>query len=132
MVEMEPDHIATRLTRVNLLFMLDKDAEVITDCLHVIELEPSNHVAYFMMAKAKKATNDVFGAIADLTRSISLKEDFADAYLSRAEILLGLGQAKRGAARCGESDRDRAGGGKFLFIERTYSYGFRGYRGCEF
>ena len=53
--------------------MLDKDAEVITDCLHVIELEPSNHVAYFMMAKAKKATNDVFGAIADLTRSISLK-----------------------------------------------------------
>ena len=94
MVEMEPDHIATRLTRVNLLFMLDKDAEVITDCLHVIELEPSNHVAYFMMAKAKKATNDVFGAIADLTRSISLKEDFADAYLLRAEILLGLGQAK--------------------------------------
>ncbi len=93
MVEMEPDHIATRLTRVNLLFMLDKDAEVITDCLHVIELEPSNHVAYFMMAKAKKATNDVFGAIADLTRSIALKEDFADAYLSRAEILLGLGQA---------------------------------------
>ena len=80
MVEMEPDHIATRLTRVNLLFMF--------------ELEPSNHVAYFMMAKAKKATNDVFGAIADLTRSISLKEDFADAYLSRAEILLGLGQAK--------------------------------------
>ena len=89
MVEMEPDHIATRLTRVNLLFMLDKDAEVITDCLHVIELEPSNHVAYFMMAKAKKATNDVFGAIADLTRSISLKEDFADSYLLRAEILLG-------------------------------------------
>ena len=68
MVEMEPDHIATRLTRVNLLFMLDKDAEVITDCLHVIELE--------------------------LTRSISLKEDFADSYLLRAEILLGLGQAK--------------------------------------
>lgn len=131
MVEMEPDHIATGLTRVNLLFMLDKDAEVITDCLHVIELEPSNHVAYFMMAKAKKATNDVFGAIADLTRSISLKEDFADAYLLRAEILLGLDKLKR-RCRCGESDRDRAGGGKFLFIERTYSYGFRGYRGREF
>ena len=27
--------------------------------------------------------------------------------------------------RCGESDRDRAGGGKVPFIERTYSYGFR-------
>lgn len=132
MVEMEPDHIATRLTRVNLLFMLDKDAEVITDCLHVIELEPSNHVAYFMMAKAKKATNDVFGAIADLTRSISLKEDFADSYLLRAEILLGLGQAKEALPDVEKSDRDRAGGGKFLFIERTYSYGFRGYRGREF
>lgn len=94
MVELEPDHIETRLLRVNLLFMLDKDAEVITDCLHVIGLDPSNHVAYFLMAKAKKTTRDVLGAIADLTKSIALKEDFADAYLLRAEILLGMGQAK--------------------------------------
>ena len=29
MVELEPDHINTLLTRVNVLFMLDKDADVI-------------------------------------------------------------------------------------------------------
>ena len=32
MVELEPDHINTLLTRVNVLFMLDKDADVIADC----------------------------------------------------------------------------------------------------
>ena len=32
MVELEPDHINTLLTRVNVLFMLDKDVDVIADC----------------------------------------------------------------------------------------------------
>ena len=38
MVELEPDHINTLLTRVSVLFMLDKDADVIADCRHILEL----------------------------------------------------------------------------------------------
>ena len=94
MVEMEPDHIATRLTRVNLLFMLDKDAEVITDCLHVIELEPSNHVAYFMMAKAKKATNDVFGAIVETLRQTRKGRFEEDASGDGSSFFFGAQEAK--------------------------------------
>lgn len=94
MVELRPDDVPTRLSRVNLLFMMDLDADVVADCLHVIEVEPSNHTAYFLMAKSKRATADPLGAIADLTKSIAIKEDFADGYLARAEILLLMGQAK--------------------------------------
>lgn len=94
MVEMEPEHVQTLLTRVTILFMLDKDAEVIADCLRVIELDESNHLAWFLMAKAKRTTDDPLGAIVDLTKAIALKEDFTDAYLLRAEILLSMEQPK--------------------------------------
>lgn len=94
MLELEPDHISTLLTRVNILLMLDKEPEMITDCVHVIALEPGNHLAYFLMAKAKKATGDQLGAIADLTKSIVLKDDFIEACLLRAEVLLSLQQGK--------------------------------------
>lgn len=93
MVELEPDHINTLLTRVNVLFMLDKDADVIADCRHILELEETNHLAWFLMGKAKRTTSDPLGAIADLTKAIALKEDFTDAYLMRARILLSMQQA---------------------------------------
>lgn len=94
MLKLEPDHVNTLLTRVNMLFLLDKESEVIADCMHVIELEASNPLAYFLMAKAKKSIGDPLGAIADLTRSIVLKDDFIDAYLLRAEVLLSMKQGK--------------------------------------
>ena len=78
MVELEPDHINTLLTRVNVLFMLDKDVDVIADCRHILELEETNHLAWFLMGKAKRTTSDPLGAIADLTKAIALKEDFTD------------------------------------------------------
>ena len=93
MVELEPDHINTLLTRVNVLFMLDKEADVIADCRHILELEETNHLAWFLMGKAKRTTSDPLGAIADLTKAIALKEDFTDAYLMRAQILLSMKQA---------------------------------------
>lgn len=94
MIELEPDHIQTLLMRVNVLFMLDKEAEVIADCQHVIALDAENQLPYYLMAKAKRTTADLFGAIADLTKAILLKDDFAEAYLLRAEILLSMNQGK--------------------------------------
>lgn len=94
MVELEPEHVNTLLTRVSVLFMLDKDQEVIADCMRVIELDASNHLPWFLMAKAKRTTGDPLGAVADLTKAIALKDDFTDAYLLRAEILLAMKQGK--------------------------------------
>lgn len=98
MVELEPDHINSLLTRVNILFLLDKDAEAIPVCQHVVELDATNHLPHYLMAKAKKTTGDLLGAVADLTKSVALKEDFLEAYLLRAELLLLMSQLKEALA----------------------------------
>lgn len=92
MHELQPEHVNTLLSRVQVLFLLDRDAEAIPDCQAIIALEPENATAYYLMAKAKRTTGDVLGAIADLTKSIALKEDFESAYQLRAEILLQMQQ----------------------------------------
>lgn len=94
MVEMEPENVSALLTRVGVLFMLDRDAEVVADCMRAIEIDVSNHVAWFLMAKAKRTTGDLLGAVGDLTRAIALKDDFTDAYLLRAELLRDMQQPK--------------------------------------
>lgn len=92
MRELKPDDVDTLLTRIQVLFMLDKDPEVITDCQTIISLQPENATAFYLMAKAKHVTNDLLDAIADLTRAVTLRDDFASAYQLRAEILLKMQQ----------------------------------------
>lgn len=92
MVELQSENIAVRLNRVNLLFMLGKIDEIVSDCQQIIGQDETNAVAYYQMARAKKEKSDLLGAIADLTRSVSLKEDFVEAYQLRAEVLLLMGQ----------------------------------------
>lgn len=94
MVELEPDIASAYLTRVNVLFLMDKEDEAIADCLRVIELDENNPAAWFLLGKAKKATKDFTGAIADLTKVISIKDDFIDAHLLRAEVLMEMNQPK--------------------------------------
>lgn len=92
MVELEPAHIQTLLTRANLNFMLENYEPVLADCSYITEIDAEIHPAYFLRAKAKKASGDLLGAIVDLTKTIALKEDFPDAYLLRGEILFSMAQ----------------------------------------
>lgn len=92
MRELKPNDVDTLLTRIQVLFMLGKDTEVIPDCQAIIAIQPENATAFYLMARAKHVTNDLLGAIADLTRAVTLREDFADAYQLRAEILLKMQQ----------------------------------------
>ena len=98
MMELAPERVELRVSRINLLFMMDRDAEVPADCEAIIALEPENYLAYYLMAKAKKTTENQLGAIADLTKSIALKDDFAGSYMVRADILYHLGQGKEALA----------------------------------
>lgn len=93
MAALEPEHVPTLLTRVNILFMLDREPEAIPVCERALALDPENNQAFYLMAKAKRTTGDLIGAIAALTRAIALKDDFAEAWLLRAEILLSMQQA---------------------------------------
>lgn len=92
LVELDPIHIQTRLSRINLLFMLDREGEVEADCREIIKLEETNYLAWYLMGKAKYILNNPLGAIADLTKAITLKDDFVDAYWMRAQVLLVMRQ----------------------------------------
>lgn len=94
MIEINPDHPETLLTRARLYYMSEKYAESFSDCQAAIALKADNHPAYFLMAKGKKASGNALGAIADLTKAISLKNDFTEAYLLRAGVLHTLQQEK--------------------------------------
>ncbi|MDR0814363.1 MAG: tetratricopeptide repeat protein [Bacteroidales bacterium] len=82
----DPGKVSTLLTRANLLFVMDRFTEVIADCTQIIELDPANHTARYLQARAQQALGDLSGSVACLSEAIALAEDFAEAYQLRAEI----------------------------------------------
>lgn len=88
MLLLEPEHIQTLLTRVTVLFHLDRDSDAVSTCDKAIELEPDNHIAWFLRAKAKRAIKNYVEAVEDVSQAISLKEGFADGFLLRSDIFL--------------------------------------------
>ncbi|OAV69136.1 lipoprotein NlpI [Bacteroidales bacterium Barb6XT] len=98
MIEVEPDNMELLLTRAHLLFQTGKGAEAVPDCLRAVEADEANPVAGFLLAKARRAAGD-FSAAADcLTKVVNLKEDFADAFLLRAEVYLDMQQGEEALA----------------------------------
>ena len=104
LVELQPDNIEARLMRIQILFLLDRDADVPADCQHILSIDSENYQAYFQMAKAKKATGDLFGAIADLTKCVAIKDDFSGAYQLRAELLLAMRQGAEAENKLQEAE----------------------------
>ena len=98
MKELEPTHINTMFTRVSVLFLLNREEDVIAECRNIIELDSQNNIAYFLLGKAKKTLNNNDDALTDLTNAISLKSDLADPYLLRAEIYLEKGDGQSAIA----------------------------------
>ena len=96
MVEIEPENIQVLLLRANLNFLAEKYTDVITDSEKVVALDPANSTAYFLQGKARKAAGKQLEAIVGLSQAIRLKEDFAEARLLRAEIMLDAGDYKDG------------------------------------
>ncbi len=92
MTETGEEQANTLLTRANLLYTLGRNEEAVADCAKVIESEPDNFLAYFQSAKSQRALGDLPAGIESLTKAIGLKDDFAGAYMLRAEIYLSLKQ----------------------------------------
>lgn len=92
MVAEEPDHLPVWISRANLAYMMERYEAVIEGSTHVIEIDDTSASAFYLRAKAHQGLNDLLNALADLTRTIALKEDYMEAYLSRAEVLLVMRQ----------------------------------------
>ncbi len=94
MAELEPHMTSTFLALANVYFIREEYTEMTTAARAAIELESENAVAHFLLAKAEKGNREEIQAIASLTKAIVLKEDFTEARLLRAEILLDMQQGK--------------------------------------
>ena len=94
MTVMEPNITNTFLTLANVCF-IQEDYKAMEEAANkAIAIEEGNAVAHYLLGKACKGQNDDLMSIAHLTKAITLKDDFIEARLLRAEALLKLKQYK--------------------------------------
>ncbi len=63
-----------------------------------LALAPQSPAVLYLCAEAAVGLNDVMDAIVKLTQAIAQKEDYAEAYLLRAQVLWGMKQAREALA----------------------------------
>lgn len=94
MAAMEPDVTSTFLTQANVCF-IQEDYQAMEEAANkAIAIEEGNAVAHYLLGKARKGQDDDLMTIAHLTKAITLKDDFIEARLLRAEALMNLKQYK--------------------------------------
>lgn len=94
MAAMEPDVTSIFLTLANVCF-IQEDYQAMEEAANkAIAIEEGNAVAHYLLGKARKGQDDDLMTIAHLTKAITLKDDFIEARLLRAEALMNLKQYK--------------------------------------
>ncbi len=94
MTRMEPTHTDTWLTLANLCYMQEDYPAMAEAAQKAISLEEGNAMAHYLLAKADNGQGNGLMCIAHLTQAITLKEDFTEARLLRAEALTQMQQYK--------------------------------------
>lgn len=92
MVELEPELTTTYLTTANVCFIQEDYKAMEEAATKAIAIEEGNAMAHYLLGKATKGQSDDLMTVAHLTRAITLKEDFIEARLLRAEALLKMNQ----------------------------------------
>ena len=88
MVATGEEQANTLLMRANFLYMNERYMEAAIDCEQIIEIEPNNLTAYFLLAKTEQNIGDLNKAICHLEKAINIKEDYMEGYILRADIYL--------------------------------------------
>lgn len=90
--EKQPDNQQLFLQMANLSYMLENYVAMSNDCEKAMLIDDSDPQVYLLYAKACRGQGDETNAEAMLTKAISLKNDFFEAYLLRGELLLKNGR----------------------------------------
>ena len=94
MVQLEPGHTSTFLTLANICYMQEDYPAMAEAAQKAIALEEGNAMAHYLLGKADNGQGNSLMCIAHLTQAITLKEDFTEARLLRAEALMKMHQYK--------------------------------------
>jgi Putative Zn-dependent protease, contains TPR repeats len=97
MLELEPEHTETYLILANINFMQEKYEDMGGYAKKVIELQKENASAHYLLGKSEHYLKNDIMAIASLTQAIQLKNNYTEALLLRADILISLNQYKEAA-----------------------------------
>jgi tetratricopeptide (TPR) repeat protein len=94
LAEAEPTNPSIQLRIAQVAYMQEDYAMMKEASQLAIQLDETNAQARYLNAEACLGQGNIVGAVAMLTKAISLKADYADAYLLRAQTLLKMGEAE--------------------------------------
>lgn len=93
LAEAEPDNAAIQRQIAVVAHMAEDYATMEQACVRALELDGDDPMAHYLAAQACIGRGDMVGAIARLTKALTIKDDFAEARLLRGQTLLGMGDA---------------------------------------
>jgi len=96
-MEKEPENIQAYLTLGNLYFMQENYTEMVAVLKKGESIDSKQEQIHYLLGKAYHGVKEELLAIAELTRAITLKEDFFEAYLLRGTILQEMSQTEEAA-----------------------------------
>ena len=97
MIAKDPAFVNTYLTLAHVCFMQSNYAEMEQVAQKATEMAPDNAMAFYLLGKAMHELHNDIMAIAHLTKAIVLKDDYIEARLLRADILISMNQFKEAA-----------------------------------
>lgn len=92
LAEAQPDNQQIFIRMANVAYMMEDYGAMAGACEKAMLIDDKNSEVMYLYARACIGQEDVTNAVAMLTKAISLKEDYGDAYLLRGETLLKNGE----------------------------------------
>lgn len=92
LAEAQPDNQQIFIRMANVAYIMEDYGAMAGACEKAMLIADSNPEVMYLYARACIGQEDITNAVAMLTKAISLKEDYGDAYLLRGEILLKNGE----------------------------------------
>ena len=89
---MEPKEPLHSIRLAQVAFQMENYNLMESACNDVLKINPSLAMPHYLLGMKAKAQGDMIKAIVETTQAISIKEDFYDAYMLRAQTLFAMHQ----------------------------------------
>ena len=98
--EAEPDNQEILQRMANVAFVMEDYGAMASSCEKALLISKDNPEIYYLYGRACMGQEDLTNAIAMFTKAISLNEDYGDAFLMRAGVMLQRGDVEAAEQDC--------------------------------
>lgn len=98
--EAEPENQEILQRMANVAFVMEDYGAMASSCEKALLISKDNPEIYYLYGRACMGQEDLTNAIAMFTKAISLNEDYGDAYLMRAGVMLQRGEVEAAEQDC--------------------------------